>query len=74
MHAQKLDPDPGVSLDSCPQVNVSNVKHFTQGAKSLVCFLDQFSRNVNILLVDKQELCDNVIGQYVLEDIGFSDA
>lgn len=62
-----------MSLDSCPQVNVNKVKHFTQDAKSLVCFLDQFARNVTILLVEKQELCDNVIGEHVLEDIGFAD-
>ena len=38
-----------------------------------MCFLDQFARNVTILLVEKQELCDNVIGEHVLEDIGFAD-
>jgi hypothetical protein len=69
--AQKLEPDLGLSLDSDSVENVTAVKLFTRETKSILAFLDHRARNVSLLL-DQQELCETVISENVLTDLGFT--
>ena len=70
--APQLSQDLDLSLDVLGEVHVSKTKLFRSPAepsKTVMCFLGKQANNLS-LLIDQQELCDNVIGVSVVEELG----
>ena len=70
--APQISQDLDLSLDALGEVQVSKTKLFrspTEPSKTVMCFLGKSANNLS-LLIDQQELCDNVIGVSVLEELG----
>ena len=61
-----------LSLDALGDVDVKKAKFFRslkQPTKTVLCFLGKQARNIS-LVVDQQELCDKVIGDNILRELG----
>jgi hypothetical protein len=71
----QLNQDFDRSMDTLSDMSVSKAKLFRSpltehAGSSVLGLLSQFSTNISFV-INQQELCENVIGANVLEDIGF---